>query len=248
MSVYDWLTALPSEHFDVSPLRELSALSPLAVRDAVRPFVGILKKQYRMHSSLSRVPRAWFYFGNALHDGKPDTEVATNRATLKQVDSPAVITDGGESNLAEAEAICTILERLNAIEGARQRRPGIMVITPYRHQEALLEQAIGALRDNDSLTQLDVEICTLDRCQGREAEYVFISLVRNRATRFMDMPKRWIVALTRARAGLFILGDINAYLETVRAERRSPGRHAPTPSLIARLLGAYAGQIAELRR
>ncbi len=248
VSVYDWLTGIQGELFDVSPLRELAVLSPVAVCDAVTPFVGTLKQQYRMHPSLSRVPRAWFYFGNALHDGKASDKAPLNRVSLKQVDPPARVTDGGESNEAEAEAICAILERLNALEAADQRRPGIMVITPYRRQEALLERTIGALRDKGSITHLDVEVCTLDRCQGREAEYVFISLVRSRATRFMDMPKRWNVALTRAMAGLFIIGDVEAYLQSARKPQHAPARRAPPTSLIARLLAAYAGQIAELRR
>ncbi|MEK6607998.1 MAG: AAA domain-containing protein [Myxococcota bacterium] len=266
ISVYDWLTGIPSEHFDTSPLLEFEALSPAALREAVRPFVGTLKKQYRMHSSLSWVPRELFYFGEALHDGRPDDKPGC-RVSLVQVAAEGV---EGESNGREAEAICSLLESLNADEAAQERRPGIMVITPYRRQEALLSEATEKLRSRGAIGNLDVEVCTLDRCQGREAEYVLISLVRSRATPFLDMPKRWNVALTRAMQGLFIIGNIDAYLGAAMAARNDPrarpggrndqaassrrdsparpagrgGQPRVLMSLLARIIEAYDRQIA----
>lgn len=253
VSVYDWLTGIPAEHFDVSPLLELGALSPSALCEAVRPFVGTLKKQYRMHSSLSRVPREMFYFGEALIDGV-SVEKPSCRVRLLQVEGSG---DEGESNQREAEAICTLLEGLNNDYASGSSRPGIMIITPYRRQEALLGKTIGDLRTRGVIDKLNVEVCTLDRCQGREAEYVLISLVRKRASTFMDMPKRWNVALTRAMQGLFIIGNIDAYLGEARAARQHP-RAKPTDanskparvlmSLLATIIEAYDRQIADSSR
>ncbi|MFH1468433.1 MAG: AAA domain-containing protein [Pseudomonadota bacterium] len=71
VSVYDWLTGIPVACFDVAPLQNLATVvRPLEeLRRAVSPFVGTLRKQYRMHASLSLVPRQLFYFGEALEDG-----------------------------------------------------------------------------------------------------------------------------------------------------------------------------------
>jgi superfamily I DNA and/or RNA helicase len=106
---------------------------------------------------------------------------------------------------------------------------------------------VEGLQQRGVIGHLDVEVCTLDRCQGREAEYVFISLVRSRATAFMDMPKRWNVALTRAMQGVFLVGDVDAYLREARSARRDRrdvrGGH-PTMSLLARIVEAYDHQIA----
>ena len=80
-------------------------------------------------------------------------------------------------------------------------------------------------------------LCTLDRCQGREATIVYVSLVRGRASKFFDMPKRWNVALTRARDGLFIVGDLGAYRDEAaraRAEVRG-GMAAPIQGAFRRL-------------
>lgn len=251
VSVYDWLTGIPCQSFDVSPLRELAALSPLRLCDAVQPFVGVLKKQYRMHPSLSLVPRNLFYFDEALHDGAPDGQSGC-RVVFVQVPADD---RGTETSPAECERICQLLEQLNAGMPESDRKPVIMVITPYREQRALLEATIRQISDRGVLAKLDVDAYTLDSCQGREAEYVFVSLVRSRATPFFDMPKRWNVALTRAMQGLFVVGNIDAYLQEAARARNDPrnrpgsrggtGKPRPMMSLLARIVEAYDRQIAD---
>lgn len=243
VSVYDWLTGVPTAGCDVSPFRELAALARPALQDAVRPFVGTLKRQYRMHPSLSRVPRKLFYFEEALFDGRSD-EPRGCRVTLRQVDPDDV---GGESNALEVDVITRIIADARAAGGDRHQ-PEIMVITPYREQEGHLRRALSG-PDHAAIS-----VCTLDRCQGREADYVFISLVRSRATPFFDMPSRWNVALTRAKKGLFIVGDVRAYLEEAararreladRSTRARAGETRPLMSLLARIVEAYERQIRE---
>jgi hypothetical protein len=250
ISVYDWLTGLSRGPFDVSPLVELDGLARHAAIDAVGPFVGTLKKQYRMHSSLSAVPRDLFYFGEALEDGRPSGPAL--RARLLHVDTDK---RPGEANEAEAKAICDVLVTLNESRITKGRRPEIMVITPYKKQEALLEARIQELREMGRVDRMDIETCTLDRCQGREAEFVFISLVRGRATAFMDIPKRWNVALTRAKEGLFIVGDIRGYLREAASARKDPRAdgYGSRPgrvkmSLLARIIEAYGQQLDSIRR
>jgi len=253
VSVYDWLTGIPAEYFDVSPLLELQRLSHPGLCSAVRAFVGVLKKQYRMHSSLSRIPRELFYYNEALHDGKKD-ESADCRVAFVQVSEGGDA--GSETNSQECEQICRLLADLNARVPDQEKKPGIMVITPYRDQKALLSDTIDELRDRGQINRLDVDAFTLDSCQGREAEYVLISLVRSKATPFFDMPKRWNVALTRAMLGLFIVGNIDSYLREAVDARRHPrsqprekgGPARPLMSLLARILEAYDRQIAEYQR
>jgi hypothetical protein len=247
VSVYDWLTGIPVAHFDTSPLRELRAFSPTELRDAVRPWRGTLENQYRMHSSLSRVPRELFYFGEALHDGKADKE----SGCLVELLQAEPDENGHESNANEVETICALLRKLNASGEARNNPSArIMVISPYRNQEKELSRAIDGMRSRGEISELEVEVCTLDRCQGREADFVFISVVTSHPSDFMNSPKRWNVAITRAKSGLFVVGNINEYLEAARRarafQRRSGGR-PPTMSVLARIIEAYDGQIAESR-
>lgn len=242
VSVYDWLTGVPSASFDTSPLLELARVTgpQEMLQAAVRPYVGTLRRQYRMHPSLSLVPRALFYFGEALVDG-----VSGDRSGCRVTLVPVVTRTKAETNDAEAAAICKVLAALDNDDAARRDRPHILVITPYRAQERRLKQKIGEIAGG--LTNIVVEVLTLDSCQGREAEYVFISLVRAESTTFLDGPKRWNVALTRARQGLFIVGDVDAYLREASKTRGDPRTQAggrPQMSVLARIIEAYEAQIA----
>jgi hypothetical protein len=246
VSVYDWLTGIPAEHFDTTPMVELGAVAApfAALRAAVAPYVGVLGKQYRMHPSLSRVPRELFYFGEALVDGVADTDQSC-RVRLHQVNGEG---PAGESNRAEAEAICSVMTGIEQKLARGGYQPSVLVITPYREQERRLTEVLTLAERRGQLGAVQYEVCTLDRCQGREADFVFISLVRSKATVFLDAPKRWNVALTRAKQGLFIVGDINAYLaqaEQAQAElRHRPAGDRPMLSVPARFLAAYHHQIS----
>jgi energy-coupling factor transporter ATP-binding protein EcfA2 len=236
VSVYDLLLGLPDvEHFDVSPMVELVGRAPRELCERVRPFTGVLKKQYRMHSSLSRLPRELFYDGQALHDGRPDDSDEAG-VRLIQVDRPEDAPR--ESNPAEVERI---FELLGVLAHARAvgERASVMVLTAYREQERLIARRLEELDLSDPA--IGVESCTLDSCQGREADYVLLSLVRNRPTPFFDNPKRWNVALTRAKKGLFIVGDIDAYLDDASRKRAEARRRNEWPlmSLLSRVVAEF---------
>jgi hypothetical protein len=246
VSVYDWLVGLPSQHFDAPPLLQLRDLNRADMAAAVRPHCGKLTMQYRMKGVLSEVPRALFYGGRALVDGSP-SQAHGGRVDLFQVDGDGA--GAKESNKAEAHFI---IERLADLAEFASNEPSsrvVMVITPYLEQMDLLVDWVGVARRAGRLDGLEVECMTIDRCQGREADYVFVSLVRSQATHFMDSPKRWNVALTRARQGLALVGDIKAY-EGAARKARSEAHPAGEVRmrLLARIIEAYQRQNEQARR
>ena len=249
LSVFDWLTGVQTSAFKAPPLSQLKDRLPSDLIDLVRPFVGRLKKQYRMHPSISGVPRKLFYGGEALLDGKSCKDQYCG-AGLCQVDSKG----DGEANREEAERTFALVTQMAEAAISRQRESdfSVMIITPYGRHESLLKETFANWKSRfPSLAE--PEICTLDKCQGREMDNVIINLVRRSASAFMDSPKRWNVALTRAKKGLLILGNIDAYRKEARDARRraregnKPGRQgsqAPVRmSLLARIIEEYDRQI-----
>ncbi len=85
------------------------------------------------------------------------------------------------------------------------------VITPYRAQCKALRQA---LKKHEVSEALAIEVDTVDAFQGRQADIVFFSFVRNTgpATFYAD-DRRMNVAISRARDTVYLVGDI-AYIKT----------------------------------
>ena len=54
---------------------------------------------------------------------------------------------------------------------------------------------------------LRIELCTVDRFQGHEADLVLISFARSHPTSFLESRNRLNVALTRARYQRVIIGN-----------------------------------------
>ena len=54
---------------------------------------------------------------------------------------------------------------------------------------------------------LSIELCTVDRFQGHEADLVILTFASARPTSFLESPNRLNVALTRARYQRVIVGD-----------------------------------------
>ncbi len=91
----------------------------------------------------------------------------------------------------------------------------VALLTFYRGQEKALSKMMQDLsnlknkRRYFDLTSenVDVEVCTVDRFQGQEADVVFLSMVRSRGVGFLDNMNRMNVALTRAKYQNVIVGD-----------------------------------------
>ena len=100
----------------------------------------------------------------------------------------------------------------------------VACLTYYKRQERNLKQAVkelfGEQREKswyrNEEKHIEVFIYTVDKFQGREADVVFLSLVKSgKATLgFMDSPNRLNVALTRARFQRVIVGSHSYFRNT----------------------------------
>ena len=66
-----------------------------------------------------------------------------------------------------------------------------------------------------------MNICTIDRFQGHEADLVFISFVKSYPTSFLLSTNRLNVALTRAKYQCFLVGNRDALRQSLENGRQN---------------------------
>jgi regulator of nonsense transcripts 1 len=98
-----------------------------------------------------------------------------------------------------------VLELLEQKEFKRADRdePGtVLIISPYKKA---YEEYKTQVKKLPAWAQSRVETRTVDVVQGHEADFVFIDLVKQSSTGFLDNPNRLCVAMTRARQGEVVM-------------------------------------------
>eukprot|EP00039_Didymoeca_costata_P013220 m.197287 g.197287 ORF g.197287 m.197287 type:complete len:876 (+) comp15710_c1_seq8:309-2936(+) len=177
----------------------------------VRPW--FLSVQYRMHPLISRFPSWHFYTGN-LKDGirevdrPPVPGIPWNRADLPVCfeDVPnGFETAQGTSKVNKREAEVVVARVLSALQHGMKPQD-IGIISPYSAQVNLMKDMLMS-RYSDARP---VEVSSVDGFQGREKTLIVISTVRaNNEGKlgFLHDWRRANVAMTRARNGLYIVGN-----------------------------------------
>ena len=121
-----------------------------------------------------------------------------------------------------------VLEELRHFDewAAINRRDGgspweVAVLTFYRGQELAIRDGLRRWSGSHSAMRrfhrgpgerpyMTIELCTVDRFQGHEADLVLISFGNRRPTSFLESPNRLNVALTRARYQRVVIGNRGA--------------------------------------
>lgn len=189
--------------------------SPLANSDDI----VMLRDHHRSHAQIIGFSNMYFY--------EERLRIATNytnlRSPFKQkgpavrwipVKGKVVKPGSGALNEIEAQHVVKELERL-AIEQGYNGTVG--VVTPFRAQANRIRVLVLAHKDGQRIvTCLDLLIDTVHRFQGDEKDVIFFSPVISQgmpvtASGFLKSTANLFnVAITRARAALIIVGDIEA--------------------------------------
>lgn len=101
------------------------------------------------------------------------------------------------ANLGEVELVAEVSKYIESSD--------IGIISPYVAQVGLLKKKLPTL-----------EVASIDGFQGREKEYIILSLVRSNSEGnfgFLDNFKRLNVAITRCKKGLIVIGNSNNFKE-----------------------------------
>ena len=190
---------------------------------------GTLTTQYRMRPEIGEVVSQAFYDGQ-LHHGRTPNPYANDAAIgwltyhTKRRFPDQGTPSGTLSNPIEAKSIARALARLADDLPNGRPKPSVAVITPYRAQKFLIKKHLP----NHLMEKLHIEIDTVDAFQGREADVVLFSFVRNHGSaRFYGDPRRLNVALSRAKDRILLVGSLD-YL-------RDKARHIPALNLLCEL-------------
>lgn len=176
---------------------------------------GTLGKQFRMLPDIGQFISHHFYKGELEHH-RTETDhefqdfgwftYKSNgyRVPAQQGKEKKVLINDFEIRIIMAR-LAEINDRLKRSKA--ERKISVALITPYRAQCKALRQA---LKKHDFSEVLAVEVDTVDAFQGRQADIVFFSFVRNTgpATFYAD-DRRMNVAISRARDAVYLVGDVD---------------------------------------
>lgn len=94
----------------------------------------------------------------------------------------------------------------------------IAVLTTYNGQVQLLREVISSRSAQFGNIGAPAIISTVDKFQGRQADYVLLSLVRSRNIGHFEDIRRITVAVSRARYGLYMFGFLSLFSSSAAFE------------------------------
>ncbi|SPP83641.1 RNA helicase aquarius [Drosophila guanche] len=111
-------------------------------------------------------------------------------------------------NLAEAEYVVAVYMYMRLLGYPAEK---VSILTTYNGQKHLIRDIIGARCGNNPLIGWPHKITTVDKYQGQQNDYILISLVRTKAVGHLRDVRRLVVAMSRARLGLYVFGRVSLF-------------------------------------
>lgn len=106
-------------------------------------------------------------------------------------------------NLAEAEYVVATFMYMRLLGYPADR---ISILTTYNGQKHLIRDVINSRCGDNPLIGRPLKVTTVDKYQGQQNDFILISLVRTKAVGHIRDVRRLVVAMSRARFGLYIFG------------------------------------------
>lgn len=82
----------------------------------------------------------------------------------------------------------------------------ISILTTYNGQKHLIRDVINSRCGENPLIGRPFKVTTVDKYQGQQNDFILISLVRTKAVGHFRDVRRLVVAMSRARLGLYVFG------------------------------------------
>lgn len=225
-------------------VRRRSALTDALPKKAWDQRSLLLTRQHRMHPDISAFPRNQFYDKAALLDANTldGREAKLGWSFLPDEPARVVWMDvaGHEErgvNPEEVKAVRRVLEawqRWVATSPRKDNKPWeIACLSFYNKQELalrdMLREVTGQRGHETRFALLHTRIvcATVDRFQGREADFVLLSFRNVKRPGHADSPNRLNVAITRARFQLILVGNKSYFASCPSDELAELARSTP---------------------
>merc|ERR1712029_464000 len=111
-------------------------------------------------------------------------------------------------NLAEAEFVVATFMYMRLIGYPAEK---ISILTTYNGQKHLIRDVVAARCANNPLIGHPHKITTVDKYQGQQNDYILLSLVRTKNIGHLRDVRRLVVAMSRARLGLYVFARVNLF-------------------------------------
>jgi len=111
-------------------------------------------------------------------------------------------------NLAEAEYIVAVYMFMRLIGYPAHK---ISILTTYNGQKSLLKDVCVARCAGNPLIGMPHKIATVDKYQGQQNDYILLSLVRTYNVGHLRDVRRLVVAMSRARLGLYVFARVSLF-------------------------------------
>lgn len=185
--------------------------------------IYLLNTQYRMHPEISKFPSREFYKSKLL-DGDKMSEINERPWHKLPYYGPYKFfqIDGEQGKNSRTMSLFNSTEAqlsLEIVKDLFKKFPNVNwkgkigIISPYKEQIRILKNLF--FREFGQSINMEVDFNTVDGFQGQEKDIIIFSCVRAETSQgigFLADIRRMNVALTRARASLWILGSIDTLL------------------------------------
>ncbi|KAL5463485.1 hypothetical protein EMCRGX_G032381 [Ephydatia muelleri] len=108
-------------------------------------------------------------------------------------------------NLAEAEYAVSVFMFMR-LQGYPPDK--IAILTTYNGQKHLIRDVLAKRCARNPVFGLPEKVTTVDRYQGQQNDYIILSLVRTKHVGHLRDVRRLVVAMSRARLGLYVLARV----------------------------------------
>ncbi|XVE62877.1 hypothetical protein DITRI_Ditri06bG0155000 [Diplodiscus trichospermus] len=184
-------------------------------------FVTKLVRNYRCHPAILDLPSRLFYKGELIACKEDNSSSITSKVDFFPNKEFPVLFFGIQGcderegnnpswfNRIEVSKVVDIINKLRASTDLNEADIG--VITPYRQQVLKMKKVL------ETRDLMDVKVGSVEQFQGQEREVIIVSTVRSTVKHndfdrtyclgFLSNPKRFNVAITRARSLLIIVGN-----------------------------------------